>query len=757
MESLITTASAYIRAGLSAIPTASDKRPSCAWRPFTSRMMSDREIETFFVRAEGIGIVCGKVSGNLELLDFDDAGSRFEPWLAKIPRYLQDRLVVERSPSGGKHVYYRVEGVDVPGNRKLALKADGHVLIETRGEGGYVKCAPSTGYVLERGRLEAVQSVSAFEQGILIDAAKELDEAGGTKTQHVENRPAPTSPKQSIPSIFLPPWEDYVRRGDFTELMTRHGWKRTGVSGANELWERPGKSGKSTSATWNGEVLYVFSSNAAPFEPNKGYGKFQTYALLECGGDTKEAARRLRAAGFGGTTVNSPSTSESTSLGNEPDPLSFTSENMEGPSGEMKDPGPLPDELLNVPGFVDLLADHTLRTAPYPNRPLAFAGALAMLSHLSGRNFRDVRNLRTNIYLLALADSGVGKDYPRKVNMNLAAEIGVMPTMADRFASAEGLEDALLLHPASFFQVDEVDTLFAALQEKKDSAMEKIYGALLQFATSSDTTYAMRKKAIQQTGGKAGKFDKIRARGIREPHLTLLGCAIPKYLYSALSERALENGLLSRCLIFEAGARGKAGNPHWEPFPLELLAMARDLVARGGFEGLDLDKLENDSQPPYVEPYTVMETPEASKAYHMVTEACESLYDRAKSTAEKALWTRGAEKAARLALLRSISENPRGPIIDTGAVDWAWKVVRHLTERMLYQATVFVHDNEFDALRQKAMRLLRDNNGSMSHGMLLRYMHVDADTLRRIVETLSQSELIGITQLQKGGVRYTLA
>ena len=185
MESLITTASAYIRAGLSAIPTASDKRPSCAWRPFTSRKMSDREIETFFVRAEGIGIVCGKVSGNLELLDFDDAGSRFEPWLAKVPRYLQDRLVVERSPSGGKHVYYRVEGVDVPGNRKLALKADGHVLIETRGEGGYVKCAPSTGYVLERGSLDAVQSVSAFEQGILIDAAKELDEAGGTKTQHV--------------------------------------------------------------------------------------------------------------------------------------------------------------------------------------------------------------------------------------------------------------------------------------------------------------------------------------------------------------------------------------------------------------------------------------------------------------------------------------------------------------------------------------------------------------------------------------------
>ena len=139
MENLIDTAAAYIDAGLSAIPTAADKRPACAWKAFTGRKMSAREIEAFFARAEGIGIVCGKVSGNLELLDFDDAGSQFAPWLAKLPAYLRDRLVIERSPSGGRHVYYRVDGGEVSGNRKLAMKADGHVIIDTRGEGGYVK------------------------------------------------------------------------------------------------------------------------------------------------------------------------------------------------------------------------------------------------------------------------------------------------------------------------------------------------------------------------------------------------------------------------------------------------------------------------------------------------------------------------------------------------------------------------------------------------------------------------------------------
>ena len=591
------------------------------------------------------------------------------------------------------------------GNRKLAMKRDGHVLIETRGEGGYVKCAPSEGYEPLQGDLLHVQTLSPIEAQMMVDAAVALDEKPviNTKSPNVGGGIRMTS---------------VVERSQFEAALVAAGWKKV-RDGAEQHWERPGKDVRSTSATFNGDVFYVFSSNAAPFEPNRGYSVASALRLLR--GDA--------------TVVSSPDGAK---------------------CDAQKDPGPLPDALLSVPGFVDMLATHTLATAPYPNRTLAFAGALAMLSHLSGRNFRDARNLRTNLYLLALADSGVGKDYPRKVNMNLATEVGVMPTMADRFASAEGLEDALLIHPSSFFQVDEVDTLFTALQEKKDSAIEKIYGALLQFATSADTTYAMRKKAIQQTSGKSGKFDKVRARGIREPHLTMLGCAIPKYLYSALSERALENGLLSRCLIFEAGARGKAGSPHFEAFCPELLDMARHLVSLGGFEGLDLENLD-DAPPVYVEPFTVGESTEATAMREEVVARCEALYDGASDTAERALWSRGAEKTSRLALLYAISENVRDPHITERSVEWAWQVVEHLTRRMLYQASVYVHDNEFDALRQKALRYLRDyGGGSLTHGQLLKRMHIDADTFRRIIDTLVQSETIFATPIDKGGLRYTI-
>lgn len=731
MNQMSITAASYLHSGLSVIPTCTDKRPGCPWKVFTERRPTDREVEANFRNAAGIGIVCGRVSGNLELLDFDDGGSRFEPWFCAIPRYLCSRLVIESTPSGGRHVYYRVtDGYSVPGNRKLAMKPDGHVLIETRGEGGYVKCAPSTGYELMQGNFLNIPTISPFEENILIEEAKKLDEkvkAEGEGEGGGEGEGRGRVGGSAAPRIVSP--LDVLA---MEQALTGAGWTKV-KDGPEQHWERPGKNERSTSATFNGEVFYVFSSNAAPFEPNRGYGV--------------RSVVRLLTGGKGGGDTPHPEI-----VGALAEPSDSSELNKDAPV----DPGPLPDALLHMPGFVDLLTEHTLATAPYPNRPLAFAGALAMLSHLTGRNFRDPRNLRTNIYLLALADSGVGKDYPRKVNMNLAGQLGIMPTMADRFASAEGLEDALLVHPASFFQVDEVDTLFAALQEKKDSAMEKVYGALLQFATSSDTIYAMRKKAIQQTGGKACQFDKVRARGIVEPHLTLLGCAIPKYLYGALSERALENGLISRCLILEAGERGRSGNPHAAPFSEALLRAGRSLVAHGGFAGLDLANLE-DAPPPYVEPFTVSETAEAEAAHDEVVSACEKLYDAAKTTSERALWTRGAEKAARLALLHAISENPDEPLITEPAVRWGWAIVEHLTKRMLYQASVYVHDNEFDALRQKALRQIRNQGGEISHGHLLRNLHIDSDTMRRVIDTLIQSELITVQPLQRGGLKYVMA
>jgi hypothetical protein len=116
-------------------------------------------------RRPGVGLICGQVSGGLEMLEFEGravADGTMDGFLSTAKAAglgdLCERIAAgysERTPSGGVHWLYRCD--QVSGNLKLARRpatdeeltenrADKiKVLIETRGEGGFVIVAPSNG------------------------------------------------------------------------------------------------------------------------------------------------------------------------------------------------------------------------------------------------------------------------------------------------------------------------------------------------------------------------------------------------------------------------------------------------------------------------------------------------------------------------------------------------------------------------------------------------------------------------------------
>ena len=241
---------------------------------------------------------------------------------------------------------------------------------------------------------------------------------------------------------------------------------------------------------------------------------------------------------------------------------------------------PLPEKLLNVPGFITEYADYTMRTGQYPNRILAFCSALAFLAFLTGRKITDERNNRGNIYLVALANSGTGKDHPRKVNMNVAIRHDLGACIAESFGSGEGLEDAMFLHPSMLFEIDEFDTVFNSLKFAKDGRGESIMEKLLRFYGASNGVYKMRKLSIRNNDGKKTDDD----RKIVNPHLVILGTAIPKFFYSALSERVLANGLIARCMILDAGKRGHGRKPSGESIP-DAITRAIEIIGKYGQSG----------------------------------------------------------------------------------------------------------------------------------------------------------------------------
>jgi hypothetical protein len=734
MKVLTETARDYRTAGLSILPAwRKEKRPAIkSWKSYQERLPTEIEINAWFTNNhEGVCIVTGKISGNLEIIDFDNKGELFDAWSKNVPGDLFDRLVIESTPSGGWHVIYKCES-EICGNLKLSQGTrNGKLvtLIETRGNGGLFLCTPTSGYEILQGDLKAIPIISESERDILLRAAWELNE------YWPENK-IPPIVHENKDSFIVMPGDDFNEKGDAMALLERYGWKYIHSSNGSDYFRRPGKNNGSWSASLKDNVFYVFSSNAHPFEANRGYSLFSIYAILEHGGDYTAAAKALLEKGYG--SVNETKNT-GVDLSGILDSIKFKNKIIK--DDIIKDPGPLPEELLYVPGFISEVMDYTLRTAPYPNKILAFAGALSIQGFLAGRKIMDnMRNL-TNIYLIALADSGTGKEHPRLVNREITFASGLSGKIGDSFASGEGIEDVMHINHAMLFQTDEIDSLMMALGSIKDARTANIVAVLLKMFSSSSSTYDLRIKAGDKT-----------PRCINKPSLTLFGTAIPEYFYESLNPKMLKDGLMARSIVMEAGERGKGQEPDYEPLPDSIIQTARwwaDFTPGNN----EKDKNNFAEINPFLEPIPFEK---GAKEYSFeMMKLAEKEYMRCKKVNDligQTEWTRVFHKARRLALIFAASQNRENPTLTVDALEWGWKFMKYHTEQMIFKAHTRVSENPFHAECQKLLEKLRKSiGGRLSHSVLLKRMKIRSKDFKEIIETLlEQGDLEMICQETEG-------
>jgi hypothetical protein len=406
------------------------------------------------------------------------------------------------------------------------------------------------------------------------------------------------------------------------------------------------------------------------------------------------------------------------------------------PKTGIEDPGDMPDELLRVPGFISELMDYCLDTAPYPNSVMSFCGALALQAFLAGRKVRDQGDNRTNLYLLGLAHSSAGKDWPRKINTRILHQIGMSDGLGERFASGEGVQDALFLKPTMLFQTDEIDGMLQSINKSKDARHESIMGTLLTLYSSANSVFPMRRKAGKESPG-----------AIVNPCLVVFGTAIPNHYYEALSERMLTNGFFARMIILENAKRGKGQEPSIREIPKRIIETAKwwsDFLPGTG-------NLENW----HPDPVVVGRSDEAARILIAAREEAEAEYVKAEERSDSVgttVWGRVSEQSRKLALIHAISANHKTPCIDEAAATWATRFIMHQTRRMLFMAQAHVADNPFHADCLKLLKKLRDApDRTMAHSLLLKRMKTDAQTFGRIVSTLAQQGDIEIVIKPRAG------
>jgi putative DNA primase/helicase len=324
----------YLAHGIAPIPLNLDgtKSPRIRWRQYRDRQPTPNEVIAWFSDPAGIGILTGRVSFGLEVLDFDQP-EIFDPWRSMVPGII-DKLTIVQTPTGGFHVFYRCERINV--NTKIAsweepdsltFRATGSrtgchgkrvkaTRIETRGDGGYV-VAPGSPVEVHSTHspyhqcygppLPKIRTITPDERRQLWQAAATFDCANRssrkvTIIKQAIRRANFQMQAKDKPSGKSTPWDDFDRRASWPDILTPHGWQQVSLT----EWRRPGKThGISAIAGRNADgipILTVFSSNAGPLSGNgshASWGPFRCYAALNHGGDAKAAARAVALLGYG--------------------------------------------------------------------------------------------------------------------------------------------------------------------------------------------------------------------------------------------------------------------------------------------------------------------------------------------------------------------------------------------------------------------------------------------------------------------------
>jgi hypothetical protein len=309
-----------------------------------------------------VGLVCGKPSGNVEVIDIDQKysldGKLFDNYkrlIHETDKNLLSKIVVQKTKNGGYHFIYRclviggnsklanrrttelerketfnkvyeaelLKGKDDAEAIKIAEKSKNNdkvrVLIETRGLGGQIVCFPSEGYEFIFGDLYSITEITQEEREVLLGIARQFNEA----TEEF----APQF-KQQKKIKGLSSFDDYNNRGDVVGLLESNGWKVVKRQGNKVIFLRPGQASSQSSGNYDeSKKWFSVFTTSSEFEPEKAYLPYAVFAILECNKDFAEASKKLYDMGYGDrdeVKKETPSTRVITSRVNvEDDDFSF--------------------------------------------------------------------------------------------------------------------------------------------------------------------------------------------------------------------------------------------------------------------------------------------------------------------------------------------------------------------------------------------------------------------------------------------------
>lgn len=408
-------------------------------------------------------------------------------------------------------------------------------------------------------------------------------------------------------------------------------------------------------------------------------------------------------------------------------------------------------ELEMPDGLVGELTDYMLSTARRPQPLLSLGASLCAIGALMGRQYRTESNLRSNLYVVGIADSGSGKNHAREIINEVFFEAGLAHHLGgNKIASGAGLLTALHRQPAILFQIDEFGMFLSAAADRKRSPrhITEILDNMTELYTAAGGIFLGAEYANRD-----GSNER---RDIVQPCLCVYGTTTPLHFWGALQGANVVDGSLARFLIL----------PSDEDYPDENIAVGirqappalihglQRVAAGGGHQKGNLAGKTAD-QNTTVDPTIVAMTDEARARFKALSAELTEELRAAAGTAFTAILARIGENALKLALIVTVGRDPAKPEIDLSAANWAIDFVRHYAQRTMAEVERHVADTETEAHLKRLKEIVRNAGakGITKSEITRASQWLKSRDRNEILETLIESGDITTAMRDTGGRR----
>jgi len=319
-----------------------------------------------------------------------------------------------------------------------------------------------------------------------------------------------------------------------------------------------------------------------------------------------------------------------------------------------------PFDLVIPDGLVGDLTRYMIATARRPQPLLSLGASLCAIGALMGRLYRTESNLRSNLYVVGIADSGSGKNHAREIVNEVFFEAGLANHLGgNKIASGAGLLTALHRQPAILFRIDEFGMFLSAAADRKRSPrhITEILDNMTELFTAAGGIFL---------GAEYANRDGMNERrDIVEPCLSVYGTTTPLHFWGALQGANVADGSLARFLILPSEDSYPDENlaAGLREAPRELLEGLQRIAAGGGRQrGNLVGKTSGASAA--VDAAVVPMTGDARTCFAMLSRELTVELRSAAGTAFTSILARIGENAMKLALIIAVGRDSAQPVIE---------------------------------------------------------------------------------------------